>query len=224
MPKECRLLYRADGGKKAFDLRLREEGRWKEFVTDRNIVRPLLGPSTPQHDRLLLKKYAPGTAGTDAANIVMELPMEKTKDIPDGMTVPGTEVGTKGPSDAYRDKLPNGCPLWDRRVFSKNKTRFYDDVMWTEENLARNDITEENLHEHCPSLSCARYFWTTRFTSKGFTDHCETVSQFTSRDKNALSNESKRRDSGGTLQALSDFLSGLAARSDDEYSGDGEDE
>jgi hypothetical protein len=220
MPKAVRLLYRGDVCKKSFDLRLKEEGRWKEFVVERDRLAQTLGRSSKQLDELLLTKYGKGVHGTANGTKVLEVP-EKIKD---GEKVGDLSNEGKGKTDgAYSDRLPDGCPLWRKEDFSKSDTRFYDDVMWAEKNLARSDLNEENLHDNCPSLSCARYFWSSRYTKRGYDKHAETVALFTTRDKNALSNESKRRDSGGTLEALADFLDGLANRDGDDSSGGSED-
>ena len=215
MPKAVRLLYRGDVCKKSFDLRLKEEGRWKDFVVDRDKFQKTLGQSTEQLDKLLLSKYGKGTfKGPEA-----EIELEVADEIKDGDTVVNIATASR-PDGAYADKLPNGCPLWDPKIFSKADTKFYADVMWTESNLARADLHEDNIHEHCPSLSCARYFWTARYTKPGYDKHAETVALFTSRDKNALSDESRRRDSGKPLEALGDFLTGLGELYGFDKSGD----
>ena len=166
-----------------------------------------------------MSKYGKGVFGTPEADVQLEIP-EKIKD---GETVVNTSTAPRN-DGAYADKLPNGCPLWDPEIFNKADTKFYADVMWTESNLARKDLHEGNLHEHCPSLSCARYFWTARYTKQGYDKHSETVALFTSRDKNALSDESRRRDSGKPLEALGDFLTGLNDLYGFDKSGKSEDE
>jgi hypothetical protein len=212
MPTKTRKLARGKETKGTFNARLKEEGRYKAFVGERVTIMAKFDLDSTTATAMLLPKYGKGTADTPAASMCITppgsnhgitdaeikdfLPPEKVS------STPSRGVGTNH-SETYKDRLPNGCPLFDKDKFeSDHDTTFHADALWAERNLARHDLTESNLYEHCPSLSCAVYFWRARYTNTGFNEHTDTMKALTIKDQKNVQKLNERTDDKKVLSVL----------------------
>lgn len=222
--------------------RLQDEGLWGRFVMERGELMAS-GKSKKESEKILTARFGPDSTALDRKDYLVingiairargdyeignklneekkdiEKPVEPeanaSREIIELPTIPKDYEPPK-PSDRYRDRLPNGCPLFDPNDFPKAETDLFVNATWTESNIARLDIDETNVHEHCPSLSCAAYWWSARYTKEGYDRHRNAMEKLTVSDKSNLKRSNLREDDGGVLEIADRILDKINSSMDD---------
>lgn len=165
--------------KDQFRSRLQKEGRWDDYVKERDrVVEQQGGISTTQAHNIIYDKYAPGAVVDDTVGDAVE--------------------------DMFPNQLPNGCPLFDEVLWKgKPTTNLLDDVQWVASHLGLKDF---DYVKRSPSLRACTLYWEARYTLAGMQRYQELLRQLEVPDKATLKELNRRKDDGSELERLEDFL------------------
>ena len=170
--------------KPMFSRRLKKEGRWQQYVKERDEIAEARNTTTVNAHNEIYHRYAPPD----------EAPQSAPKE--------GPAIGTA--ENAYADKLPNGCPLFDAATWhGKAQTNLLDDVQWVAGHLGLSDFDYVN---ESPSLRACTLYWEARYTVVGQARYQELLRQLEVPDKATLKQLNSRKDDGAELNRLNDFL------------------
>lgn len=170
-----------------FNRRMKAEGRWKEYTTERDTLVEARNTTTTNAHNEIYHKYAP--------------PDEV---LPTAQSADSKSRTTTTHEEAYADKLPNGCPLFDQTVWhGKTQTNLLDDVQWVAAHLGLKDFDYINSS---PSLRACTLYWEARYTVVGQARYQELLRQLEVPDKATLKQLNSRKDDGAELTRLNDFM------------------
>lgn len=176
-PKPRRSTRKGTESKGVFKTRLRKENRFEQYVADRDKYLETHNCSSTAAHNAVYEKYAPQIPGTDSFS---------------------------GPEDLFDDKLPNGCPLFDKAQWAgKPQTNLLDDVQWVASCLGLKNF---DYTASSPSLRACTLYWEARYTATGMLRYQELLRQLEVPDKATLKQLNSRKDDGAELVRLSDFL------------------
>jgi hypothetical protein len=171
--------------KTKFSQRLKKEGRWQQYVKERDEIAEARNTTTTNAHNEIYHRYAP------EGEVVAPPVGDKAKT-------------TTVHEEAYADKLPNGCPLFDQTVWhGKTQTNLLDDVQWVAAHLGLKDFDYINSS---PSLRACTLYWEARYTVVGQARYQELLRQLEVPDKATLKQLNSRKDDGAELGRLTDFM------------------
>lgn len=171
--------------KQQLRFRLQSEGRWQEYLKEREALKKE-GMNSTQARNALAEKYAPlEESGGETSQDGGKLPQ------------------SKDPRVKFKNVLPNGMPIVDGDIWKgKPQTDIVQEFNWVHENLGVKGITESDA----PSASAWRMYFSARYSISGFADFQKLYKDLVVPDKAALRDRNKRKDDGSNLNMLDELL------------------